>query len=158
MWRVEWRGTKGHQTETHIFVYPSIAGLLSPATWQEALSDQITRFNVKVAPPLIGTHSLDIIGPLEKELSPGANETPTLLSVVRSTTVAKSGKPANTWSWLGLANSYYCFVDPSETANGKGAGYMFGVHLLPGVQPELFKLRDELESLLFKELKVHQRG
>ncbi|CAO1631589.1 unnamed protein product [Sympodiomycopsis kandeliae] len=131
--------------------------LLSKELWEEALSDQISRFKSQPPSELIKDICPDLIHPLKGEFSPGANERPTLLSTLRSTTVAKSGKPANTFSWTGLANSYYIAVSPSETKNGKGFGFMYGSNILPGLNPGLLELRNKLEALFFEELKVLDR-
>lgn len=116
----------------------------------------MTPYNIKSPAALVSDAAPELIYPLSGEFSAGANEKQTMISALRATTTANSGKPKNAMSWLGLAQTYFVMLDPAETKNGKGIGFSFGCHMLPGGNPAIFNLRDELETLLFKKLKLHE--
>jgi methyl acetate hydrolase len=57
-----------------------------------------------------------------------------------------SGRPAGSFAWAGLANTYY-FIDPV-----KGVGAIFGTQLFPFYDKRVIETRDSLESLIYRTL------
>lgn len=57
-----------------------------------------------------------------------------------------SGRPTGSYSWAGLCNTFY-FVDPI-----KKIGAIISTQLLPFADPQLMKMKDEWEALIYSQL------
>ncbi|KZT29808.1 beta-lactamase/transpeptidase-like protein [Neolentinus lepideus HHB14362 ss-1] len=76
----------------------------------------------------------------------GSPETSNLLGCALETGLTLSGRPAGSFGWAGIANSYY-FIDP---VNGIGA--MLSTQLMPFFDPEVIEIRDRLEKIIYENL------
>lgn len=102
-------------------------------------------------PPGIPPSSRPDLLQFEGEFSPGGHETATLLSTLKCSRAAVSGKPVGTQSWCGLANSFYT-LDPE-----RNVGTYWGTQTLPCGTPEVCEFRQRFEKLVYDELKLHER-
>lgn len=59
-----------------------------------------------------------------------------------------SGRPAGSYAWAGLGNTYY-FVDPKNSI-----GAIISTQVLPFADPQLMQMKDEWESLVYSQIKA----
>ncbi|KAF8316588.1 hypothetical protein DL93DRAFT_743905 [Clavulina sp. PMI_390] len=123
--------------------------LLSEEMWELAEGDALVGTNSKIPVPRIPT----VFPPVAYELNyfanpvdPNRTSTMNLLNTELALGSTISGRPAGSYGWSGLRNSYY-MIDPIN-----GFGYMWSSQCGPWASPEVITLRDNLEKLLYQAL------
>ncbi|KAF8316591.1 beta-lactamase/transpeptidase-like protein [Clavulina sp. PMI_390] len=123
--------------------------LLSESMWTLAEGDALAGTNIKLPVPRISTalpamsHELKYFA---TPVDPTKAGTMNLLNTELAMGPTESGRPAGSYGWAGLLNSYY-MIDPIN-----GFGYMWSSQCRPWASPEALELRDELEKLLYRAL------
>ncbi|TFK46059.1 beta-lactamase/transpeptidase-like protein [Heliocybe sulcata] len=125
--------------------------ILSPAGWSLAYSDGMEPLGLrglenglsfKAAMPTF-THDVPrFVEPAREDTV----ETMNLLNSALETGPTASGRPAGSFGWAGIANSYY-FIDP---VNGIGA--LLTTQLMPFFDPQIVETRDRLEKIIYDNL------
>ncbi|KAK4702750.1 hypothetical protein P7C70_g3470, partial [Phenoliferia sp. Uapishka_3] len=132
---------------------PSSGGppLISKKLWDEATQDGLGPMGVKLPPLVLTTADPQLcsnLGVYSEAMDETVEEKEgwTMLSTVVNKTKSRSGKSVGAHGWAGLSNSYY-FVDPEA-----GVGGVIVAQFLPFADEEMLKLRDEFESLIYRQL------
>lgn len=91
------------------------------------------------------TYSIDVFAPSTKG---AGGYSMNLLQTHVSTAPTVSGRPVGSYSWAGLCNTFY-FVDPINDV-----GAIISTQVLPFADPQLMKMKDEWESLVYSQVKA----
>ncbi|TFK46060.1 beta-lactamase/transpeptidase-like protein [Heliocybe sulcata] len=125
--------------------------ILSPSGWSLAYSDGMEPLGLrglenglgfKAAMPTF-THDVPrFVEPARK----GTVETMNLLNCALEKGATASGRPAGSFGWAGIANSYY-FIDPINNI-----GALLATQLMPFFDPQVVATRDSLEKIIYDNL------
>ncbi|KDQ54607.1 hypothetical protein JAAARDRAFT_209310 [Jaapia argillacea MUCL 33604] len=126
--------------------------ILSREVWVEAIKDDLKDREVPVQLPKpiwdsqIPSMSCDVVE-FAKSTAQEGGASVNLLQCFVATAPTKSGRPAGSFGWGGLGNTYY-FVDPINNI-----GAIISTQLFPFFDEKLVQMRDELEALVYNTLK-----
>ncbi|GJJ08914.1 hypothetical protein Clacol_003134 [Clathrus columnatus] len=121
--------------------------IMSPATWELAMRDDFGPRGVKVTRPDIKSMNERMYDVVEFAKTNSDNGTGmNLLQCKVALVPTLSGRPVGSFGWAGAPNIYY-FVDPVT-----GLGSVLGTQTFPFNDPDIIELRDQVESIIFKNL------
>ncbi|KAF8316593.1 beta-lactamase/transpeptidase-like protein [Clavulina sp. PMI_390] len=123
--------------------------ILSEETWSLAEGDALAGTNIKIPVPRVPTVLPTMACELKyfaTPVDPAKAGTMNLLNTELALGPTESGRPAGSYGWSGLLNSYY-MIDPIN-----GFGYMWSSQCGPWAAPEALVLRDNLEKILYRAL------
>ncbi|KIJ53962.1 hypothetical protein M422DRAFT_241224 [Sphaerobolus stellatus SS14] len=120
--------------------------ILKKETWAKAFKDDLKEREIKMNRPHIASAKFLAVTVEEyvKATSPEIPAGQNLLSCFVATTPTLSGRPAGSFGWGGIANTFF-FVDPES-----GVGGIIGTQLLPFMEPGVIEIRDKFESLVYE--------
>ncbi|EPQ56885.1 beta-lactamase/transpeptidase-like protein [Gloeophyllum trabeum ATCC 11539] len=123
--------------------------LLSRGTWDMAFADDFAKRGIKMPRPLYKTSSpffSSDVPEFAKTTARRDGEGMNLLTCVVAKAPTKSGRPAGSFGWAGLTNSFY-FIDPVN-----GVGSIVNMQLFPFFDPQCVETRDRLEKIIYDNL------
>lgn len=120
--------------------------LLSEATWRLAEQDALEDTGIKMPVPRDKsvTPTFNDIVYFATPADPAKASSMNLLQCDIAIGPTLSGRPAGSYGWAGAGNSFFA-VDPVNHI-----GYMYGAQVLPFLDADLVKLRDDLEKLIYE--------
>ncbi|KAF8316592.1 beta-lactamase/transpeptidase-like protein [Clavulina sp. PMI_390] len=123
--------------------------LMSEEMWTLAEEDALAGTDIKIPVPRVPTALPNVACELKyfsAPVDPTRAGTMNLLNTELALGPTESGRPAGSYGWTGLRNSYY-MIDPIN-----GFGYMWSSQCGPWASPEALALRDDVEKILYHAL------